>query len=284
MIPASCEYSRATSLAHALELLERNPEATLLAGGQSLIPMMKLRLAMPEHLVDIGGLRELSYVVDAGDHIAIGALTRHFQLAENPVLVETVPLLAEAVRHVGDPQVRHWGTIGGSLCHADPGADLGAAALALGAELVVQGRNGRRVVEADRWFVGYWTTAIEPAEMLVEIRVPKPRPGAGWAFVKLTRRAIDWATVGVAVHGARGEQRVALMCMENRPLRAAQVEAELAGGAPPAEAALRASEDTQPRDDALASATYRRKVVVVLTRRALVEAERRGAVARAALG
>jgi carbon-monoxide dehydrogenase medium subunit len=275
MIPASCAYSRATSVAHAVELLERDPEAKLLAGGQSLVPMMKLRLAMPEHLVDIGGLRELSYIVDAGEHVAIGALTRHFEIAGSALVRDTVPLLAEAVRHVGDPQVRHWGTIGGSLCHADPGADLAAVALALDAELVVQGPGGHRSIEADSWFLGYWTTAIEPTELLVEIRIPKSRRDAEWGFVKLTRRAIDWATLGVAVHGAPGQQRVALMCMGNRPLRAMRVEAELARGASIAEAAVWASEHTQPHDDGLASAEYRREVAAVLTRRALSQAEQR---------
>ena len=275
MIPAPCRYARATSVEHALELFERHPEAKLLAGGHSLVPLMKLRLASPEALIDIGTLRELSYVREEQGYIAIGALTRHSELATSDVLARAAPLLANAAAHVGDPQVRRWGTIGGSLCHADPAADLGAAALAHDAMLVATSRDGDRTIPIDAWFQGFWANALNPQEVLREIRVPAVEPGVGWAFVKFTRRAIDWATVGVAVLGTGTQSRVALMNMGDRPLRANAVEAALAHGLSLETAAQSAADGTSPVSDVIASGAYRGKLAIVLTKRALIEADTR---------
>lgn len=275
MIPSACAYDRATSLEHALELLERHPGAKVLAGGQSLVPLMKLRFASPERLVDIGAVRELSYVRKDDGHIAIGALTRHAELASNDVIAGAAPLFGEAAGQVGDPQVRRWGTIGGSLCHADPAADLGAVALAHDALLVAAGPSGERTIPIQDWFRGIWMTALGPQEILREIRLQPVEPRAGWAFVKFTRRAIDWATVGVAVVGHDELARVALMNMGDRPLRATAVEASLARGASYETASRAASDGTAPPSDVFASGAYRARLATVLTRRALCEATRR---------
>lgn len=276
MIPAPCRYARATSVGHALELLERHPEAKLLAGGHSLVPLMKLRLASPEVLIHIGPVRELSYVREHEGYIAIGALTCHAELATNDVLARTAPLLANAAGHIGDPQVRQWGTIGGSLCHADPAADLGAAAIAHGATLVATSRDGDRTIPIEQWFRGFWANALGPQEILREIRVPAVEPSVGWAFVKFTRRAIDWATVGVAVLDTRTRPRVALMNMGNRPLRAEAVEAALVRGSSYETAAQSVTDGTNPPSDVIASSAYRAKLAIVLTKRALIEAAARG--------
>ncbi len=275
MIPARCGYDRAESLEHALELLERHPDSKLLAGGQSLVPLMKLRLATPPRLIDIGAVRELSYVREEGDEIVIGALTRHAELVRNDLIARTVPLIGNAAAQVGDPQIRRWGTFGGSLCHADPAADLGAAALVYDATLVVAGPHGKRRISIREWFSGLWMTALDPHEVLCEIRLGPARPDAGWAFVKFTRRAIDWATVGVAVLHVDGGPRVALMGMGDRPLRAEAVEAALENGAAYDTAAVAVDDGTSPQSDAIATAAYRRKLARVLTERALHEAASR---------
>src|SRR5205814_2152370 len=185
----------------------------------------KLRLAVPAVLVDVGRLHELSYVRDAGDHVAIGALTRHRDLETSELLAAQVPILAHVAGQVGDPQVRHRGTIGGSLAHADPAADLPAVMLALDATLVARGPSGSREIAAADFFRGLYETALEPGELLTEIRVPKPA-AAGWSFQKFTKRAIDWAIVGVAVQG----DAVGLVNMGQVPVRAAAVEQALAAG------------------------------------------------------
>lgn len=277
MIPAACGYARATSVEHALELLQDEPDAKLLAGGHSLVPLLKLRLATPRLLVDVGGIQELSYIRDEGEYIAIGALTRHYQLAGSALLRTAAPLVAEAAAHVGDPQVRHWGTVGGSLAHADPAADLAAAALAHDARLVVDGALGRRTLSIHDWFLGLLTTALEADEMLVEVQIPKLEPSIGWSFIKFTRRAIDWATVGVAVLDGPGVHRIALMSMGDRPLRAALAEDELARGLSIDEAAAVVGEGTRPASDVRASADYRLRLAPVLTKRALLEAADRRA-------
>ena len=197
MIPASFDYDVAESVDHALELLG-NGDAKLLAGGHSLIPALKLRIARPERLVDIGRLDELAYVRDAGAEIAIGALTCHTAVASAPLLQEHCPIVSYTAARIGDPQVRHRGTIGGSLAHGDPASDLPAVMLAVGAELVIRGEEGERTVPASEFFTGVFETAVGPAEMLTEIRVPKLGDSAGWAYLKAQRRAQDWATVGVA--------------------------------------------------------------------------------------
>ena len=205
MIPAKFDYVRAGSAEEAISLIgEHGEEAKFLAGGHSLLPLMKLRLAQPSVLVDIGRVSDLSYINDDGDHIAIGALTRHMDIETSDLLAEHAPLLAHATSHVGDPQVRHRGTIGGSIAHADPASDLPATTLALGATYVAQGPNGRREIPASEFYEGFLTSTLAPDELLVEIRIPKMQ-GAGWGFQKFNRRAQDWAIVGVAAWRRNGD-------------------------------------------------------------------------------
>jgi carbon-monoxide dehydrogenase medium subunit len=268
MIPAKFDYEVAQSVDHAIELLGSRDEARLLAGGHSLLPLMKLRFARPELLVDIGRLSELRYVREDGDRIAIGAITRHHDLATDELLAESSPLLAHAAAGIGDPQVRHRGTIGGSVAHGDPAADLGAVLVALEAELVARGPDGERTIAAGEFFQGYLETALGPREVLTEIRVPR-LSGAGWAYVKFHRRSQDWATVGVAAVRANGSARLALVNMGATPVRARGVEDALASGSDPETAAERAHEGTTPPSDTWASAEYRRHLARVLTRRAL---------------
>jgi carbon-monoxide dehydrogenase medium subunit len=276
MIPAAFEYVRAESADHAVALLgEHGDEAKLLAGGHSLLPMMKLRLAVPGVLVDLGRVADLSYVRDAGDHIAIGALTTHHDVEHSGLLATEVPLLAHAASQVGDPQVRHRGTIGGSLAHSDPASDLPAVLLALDATLVATGPSGSRTISIGEFFTGYFESALGEDEVLTEIQVPKVA-GLGWSFQKFNRRAQDWAIVGVAaVHGA-GRSGVGLVNMGSTPLRAGAVESALAGGATVADAAAVADEGTEPTADLNASEEYRRHLARVLVRRALEECATRG--------
>ncbi len=271
MIPATFAYRRAGSVEEALKLAADNGEdAKFLAGGHSLLPLMKLRLSLPEVLIDIGRLRDLSFIRDEGDHIAIGALTRHHDLEHSAFLAAELPLLAHAAGCVGDPQVRHRGTIGGSLAHSDPASDLPAVILALDAVLVARGPSGSREIPASEFFGGLFETALEPGELLTEIRVPRP-PERGWSFQKFTKRAIDWAIVGVAVQG----NRVALVNMGLTPLRATAVEQALAGGAAPRDAAAHAAEGTHPAADITAGTAYREHLARVLVGRALEEASSR---------
>jgi carbon-monoxide dehydrogenase medium subunit len=271
VIPANFDYLRVDSVEGAVSALtEHGEEAKLLAGGHSLLPLMKLRLATPSVLVDIGRIDGLSYIRADGEGVRIGALSRHHDLNHSSVLAEHAPLLAYVAGKIGDPQVRHRGTIGGSIAHADPASDLPAALLALGGEVVVSGPRGERVIPATELFRGFLDTAIEEDEVLTEIRVPKTRPGH--SYQKFVRRAQDWAMVGVAV-GRVGERTgVALVNMGPTPLRATAVEEALAGGASAAEAAERADEGTDPTGDANASPDYRRHLARVLTRRGLEEA------------
>ncbi len=273
MIPVAFDYERAGSADEALALLaEHGDEAKLLAGGHSLLPVMKLRLAYPSVLVDIGRLSDLSYVRDAGDHLAIGALTRHRDLEINPLVQEHAPLLAHATGHVGDPQVRHRGTFGGSLAHADASGDHPSTLLALGGSVVARSADGgERVIEAGDLFAGFLESSLDPTEMLTEIRIPK-HTGAGWSFQKFNRRAQDWAIVGVSAQAVDGGARVALVSMHPTPIRATAVEQALAGGASAAEAADLAAEGLEPSSDLNASVEYRQHLARVLTRRALAEA------------
>lgn len=271
MIPAAFNYVRAGSADEAVALLgQHGDEAKLLAGGHSLIPIMKLRLATPTVVVDIGRIRDLSYIRDGGDHVAIGALTRHRDVETSDLLRAQVPMLAHVAGLVGDPQVRHRGTLGGSLAHGDPASDLPAAVLALGGTLVARGATGEREIAASEFFTGFLETALAEGEMLTEVRVPKV-PGAGWSYQKFNRRALDWAIVGVAaVHnGATG---VALVNMGPTPQRASAVEAAIARGASAVEAAEAAADGTEPPSDLNAGPEYRRHLARVLVRRALVEA------------
>ena len=265
MIPAPFSYHRASGVDEVLALLgEHGEEAKLLAGGQSLLPLMKLRLAAPEVLVDVAPINALRYVRLDGDEIVIGALTRHQDLHDDPVLGAHAPLLAHVAGSIGDLQIRHRGTIGGSLAHADSAADLPAAVLASDGVLVVRGPSGERRIPAAEFFLGPFTTPLEPDELLTEIRVPK-QTGLGWGFEKFTRRAIDWAIVGVAVVG----KSVALINMGGTPIRAAATESALASGAGPEEAGALAAEGASPVDEPHASSEYRRHLARVLTTRAL---------------
>lgn len=271
MIPAAFDYVRADSVDAALAALaEHGDEAKLLAGGHSLLPLMKLRLAAPSVLVDVGRLDDLRYINDAGDHIAIGALTRHRDLEISALLSSTAPLLAHAAGHVGDPQVRHRGTIGGSLAHADPASDLPAVVLAMGGTLVATGPNGAREIAASEFFTGFLESALEPDELLTEIRIPK-LDTQGWSFQKFNRRAQDWAIVGVATVRANGSTGVALVNMGSTPLLASAVVDAVRSGASAADAAALAAEGTEAQSDINASAEYREHLARVLVRRSLEE-------------
>jgi aerobic carbon-monoxide dehydrogenase medium subunit len=272
LIPAPFTYKRAWSVDEALDLAASGgEEAKFLAGGHSLLPLMKLRLAVPEILIDIGRLRELRYIRDDGSHIAVGALTSHDEIARSDLLARELPLLAHAAAQVGDPQVRHRGTIGGSLAHADPAADLPAVILALDATLVARGPSGSREIGAGVFFRDLFETALLPGELLTEIRIPRPQ-AAGWSFQKFTKRAIDWAIVGVAVQG----DSVALVNMGQTPLRASAVERALAAGDGPRDAAARAAEGTSAPEDLNGDRGYREHLARVLVARALQESRSRG--------
>jgi aerobic carbon-monoxide dehydrogenase medium subunit len=265
MIPAAFDYEVAESTAHALALLaEHGEEAKLLAGGHSLLPMMKVRLAQPAVLIDIARVSELSGIRVEGDEVVIGATTRHAEVAESPLLKAEVPILAYAAAQVGDPQIRHRGTIGGSLAHSDPSADLPMTLLALGGSVEITGPSGARVVGADDFFVGPFESALQPDELLTEVRVPRGG-GVSWGYQKFVRRANDWAIVGVAAW----DGRVALASMGGTPLRAHATEEALRSGASIDEAAALAAEGTSPGYDFHADSDYRAHLARVLTKRAL---------------
>ena len=277
MIPAAFDYEVAESVDHAIGLLGEREDAKLIAGGHSLVPAMKLRLARPANLIDIGRLDDLSYVTEEGDTIAIGALTRHKDVAGAALLHEHCPIVSVTAGQIGDPQVRHRGTIGGSLAHGDPASDLPTVILALHGELVARGPAGDRAIPATEFFTGVFQTALAPDELLVEIRVPK-LGSAGWSYTKMSRRAQDWATVAVAaVTRSNGAlpTTIALTNMGATPLRARASEDALAGGSSVEDAAALAAEGTEPSSDHAASAEFRRHLARVLTKRALDEAASR---------
>jgi carbon-monoxide dehydrogenase medium subunit len=266
VIPASFDYEVAESPAHALALLaEHGEDAKLLAGGHSLLPMMKIRLAQPAVLVDIARITELSGIRADGDEIAIGATTRHAELASSEVLKAEAPILAHAAAQVGDPQIRHRGTIGGSVAHADPAADLPMTLLALGASTEITGPAGTRRVGIDDFFVGPFESVVQPDEILTAIRVPRGA-GARWGYQKFVRRANDWAIVGVAAY----DGRIALASMGGTPLRAHAAEDALRSGASIADAAALAAVGTSPGSDFHADTDFREHLARVLTRRALL--------------
>ena len=266
MIPAAFDYHRASSVEDAIAALGRDEDAKLLAGGHSLVPALKLRIARPSVLVDVGRLDELRYVREDGDRIAIGALTRHGHLAADPVLERDCAVVARAAALVGDPQVRHRGTIGGSVAHADPASDLPAVLLALDAELVARGPDGERTLAASSFFSGPFQTELSPHEVLTEIRVPKVERAV---YLKHSRRAQDWATVGVAAAVVRGKTQVAFASMGPTPLRAHGVEDAVANGADAAAAAGRSGEGAEPPSDVMGSDGYRAHLAEVYVRRAL---------------
>jgi len=272
VIPAAFDYVRASSAEEAIgALAEHGDDAKLLAGGMSLLPLMKLRLATPAVLVDVGRVADLSYVRDAGDHVAIGALTRHRDLETSDVLAAQCGVLRGVAAEVGDNQVRHRGTLGGSVAHGDPASDLPAVLLALDATVVATGPSGAREIPAGDLFRGFLETALAPDELLTEIRVPKTGPD-GWSYQKFNRRAQDWAIVGALAARVDGSTRVALVNMGSTPLRARGTEDALAQGATVEDAAARAADDTEPTADLNATSEYREHLARVLTRRALVGA------------
>lgn len=283
-VPAPFEYERATSVEHALSLLETlGPEARLIAGGHSLLPMMKLRLATPEHLIDINDLTDLAYIREEGDEVRIGALTRHRDVLASPLLAERFPIFAEAERNIADPVVRNRGTVGGSLCQADPAEDLPSICTALGARLVIRGSGGDRIVAMDDFERGPYETAVGDAEMLVEVRVPI-RQGAGSAYEKVERRAGDWAiaAVGAAVwmNGTTiADAGVAFSALGPTTMRAPRAEEALRGQSPSEEtfasAAGLAAEECSPSADQRGPVDYKRHLARELTQRALRRAAAR---------
>lgn len=275
MIPSTFDYEVAESTEQALSLLASREDAKILAGGHSLIPLLKLRFARPSLLVDIGRIDGLSYVRDAGEWLAIGAMTRHKAVRDNPLVQEHCPIVSRTAGLIGDPQVRHRGTIGGSLAHGDPASDLPAVVLALGAELVIAGPNGERTVPASDFFRGVFETAVGEGELLTEIRVPKLGSWAGWSYLKFTRRALDWATVGVAAivrrdNGSVAEARIALTNMGATPLRATAAEQALVAGE--VDPASHMADGADPPSDVSASAEFRSHLARVIGNRAIEEA------------
>lgn len=283
MNPAPFEYHRATSLAEAQSLLgQYGDDAKLLAGGHSLLPAMKLRLAQPAHLIDISKIADLRYVTHDGDFLQVGALTTHHDLESNPTVREHCPLLADVAAKVGDRQVRNRGTIGGALAHADPAADYPAAILALEATIVAQGPNGSREIAADGFFVDLLTTSLEPNEIVTEIRIPAASSDTGSAYEKLANQASGYATVGVAAvitrnpDGTCRTARVGITGAAAVAIRARAVEEALEGKpldeATITSAASFASPVLDALDDVHASSAYRTRVTVGLTKRALLRA------------
>ncbi|HYE90976.1 MAG TPA: FAD binding domain-containing protein [Terriglobales bacterium] len=278
MKPAPFAYERARTVDDAVAALARDPDAKVLAGGQSLVPMMNMRLARPSRLVDINGIAELAGVAtQAGGGLVLGALVRHTELATSSLVRARAPLLAAAAAHVGHRAIRNRGTLGGSVAHADPAAELPAALLALDATFVVAGPSGRRRFAADAFFVGLLATELAHDELLVAVEIPPAPPG--WGFAELARRAGDFAIAGVAgVLDADGRARLAAFGVDDRPIRLRAAESALAAGVDAAAAA--AATDCHPADDVHASSAYRRHLVTVLTETVIHDARGRVAAAQ----
>jgi len=285
MISAQFDYVRAKTLDEAVSLLAQHEDAKILAGGHSLIPAMKLRLAMPQMLIDIGRIKDLSYIVEANDQIRIGAMTTHYQIESSDLLKKICPLLPECAASIGDVQVRNKGTIGGSVAHSDPAGDWPAAVIAMNAELVVAGKNGERTIKADDFFVDLLTTALEPGEILREIRIGKPHGRTGQAYLKMHHPASGFAVVGVAANlllggdGGCEQASVGITGVSSKAYRAAAVESSLTGGPLDvktiAGASSHATEGIDVNGDLFASEDYRRHLAQVFTRRALSAASER---------
>jgi carbon-monoxide dehydrogenase medium subunit len=282
MIPATFEYVRAHTVEEAIRLLQQyGDRAKLLAGGHSLLPLMKLRLSQPEVLIDLGRVQELKGIREEGDYLVIGAMTTHDEIGRSPLVQQHCPLLAEAASQIGDLQVRNMGTIGGSLAHADPAADYPAAVLALEAEIICQGPDGVRTVRATDWFIDLLTTALRPGEVLTQVRVPVRKPGQGHAYVKMPHPASGYSLIGVAclvtMDGSTCQQaRLAVTGVGPKAVRLGNVEQALVGKAldeaTVAEAAKRAAEGLEATDDLYASAEYKRHLATVYTKRAILKA------------
>ena len=285
MISTQFDYVRAQTLDEALTLLAQNEEAKILAGGHSLIPAMKLRLATPPLLIDIGRIQDLSYIREKGDQIRIGAMTTHYQIESSDLLKKICPLLPECAGHIGDVQVRNKGTIGGSVAHSDPAGDWPAAVIALNAELVVASKIGERTIKADDFFVDLMTTALAPGEILRELRIHKSSDRTGQAYVKMHHPASGFAVVGVAANLTLDEKGVCLKAsigitgVSAKAYRATAVEAALIGtridDKTTASAAAHATDDVDINGDLFASEDYRRHLAVVFTKRALAAARER---------
>lgn len=284
MKPPAFEYRRPAGVDEALALLARHPGAKPLAGGQSLIPAMNFRLAAPEMLIDLNGIEELSGVTRLdGGGIRLGAMTRHHVIETHALVRELAPLLAETMPFIAHPQIRNRGTLGGSLAHADPAAELPAVMVALRATVVLRGRGEERRVPAEQFFTGLFATALAPGELLVAVELPPMPARSGWAFLEMARRHGDYALVGVAVllaldgAGTCADARIALLSVGEGPVLATHAVARLVGRAPDddtiqAASALAGGEDIDPPSDIHASAAYRRQLARVLTRRALERA------------
>lgn len=285
MYPSAFAYYRPSSVSEAIQLLTQNPDAKLLAGGHSLIPAMKLRLSAPSALIDITRISELSGIRDAGDRIIIGATTTYDEVMRSDVVQRTLPILPEAIDVIGDLQVRNLGTIGGSLAHADPAADLPAVVLALGAELKAVGPNGERTIPADQFFVDLFTTALQPDEVLTEIAIPKPAPRTGMAYEKFANPASGYAVVGAAAVVTLGDDgrisaaRVGVTGAGPYAVRRTEVEQALVGQEPTTEvikqASQRASEGMTFNSDVFASEEYRAHLTRVFVGRAVAKAVQR---------
>jgi aerobic carbon-monoxide dehydrogenase medium subunit len=282
MLPARFDYLAPSSLEETLGILaERGEDAKVLAGGQSLIPLMKLRLARPALLVDLAGVPGLSGIEEDGSGLRIGAMTRNAALVDSEVLRERYPAMATAAPLISDPIIRNLGTIGGSLAHADPAGDWGSVMLALGAEVVARSAGGERTVPVAELFTGTFETVLEPTELITEVRVPRPSGAAGGTYLKLERKVGDYATVAAAVqlemaNGGIGRAGIALTAVGATNLRASAAEEALAGAAPSDEAfdeaARLAAEIADPYDDVRGSAQYKREVARVFVRRGLAQA------------
>ena len=285
MISTQFDYVRARTLDEALTLLSQHDDAKILAGGHSLIPAMKLRLAMPSLLIDIGRIADLSYVREEGNQILIGAMTSHYQIESSELLKQVCPLLPECAGHIGDVQVRNKGTIGGSLAHSDPAGDWPAAVIALNAEIVVTGKSGDRTISVNDFFVDLMTTAIEPGEILREIRINKASGPTGQAYVKMHHPASGFAVVGVAANltldetGACQTASLGITGVSSKAYRATAVESALTGKViddqSTAAAAARATDGVDINGDLFASEDYRRHLAQVYTRRAIATASSR---------
>jgi len=272
MIPTAFDYVAPTSLEDALSALaEAGDDAKVLGGGQSLLPVLRLRLNAPEKIVDLSRIDSLRGISDDGDTIVIGAMTTHDEVARSELVREHAAVLAEAASTVADPQIRHRGTLGGALVHADPAGDLGAPVLALDAELVVAGAGGERRIPAGEFFQDLFETAVGEGELLTAIRIPK-HTGWGGAYEKFVRVSHQWSIVAVAAVTRDGEAKVALTNMGSTPLRASAVESAIADGASVKDAAAKAAEGTNPPSDLNGDSDYRAHLATVLTRRALARA------------
>ena len=282
VFPRSFSYVSASSLGEAIELLEKyGDEAKILAGGHSLVPLMKLRLASPQYIIDISGIKDGDYIREADGALSIGALTTHHSIETSDQIKEKCGIMAEAASQIGDPQIRNAGTIGGALAHADPSGDWGAVILALNGEFKVRGPTGERIIGVDQFFSGMFETALKPNEILTEIRVPiPPQPKAG-AYKKLERKIGDFATVGVAVQlnvagNTISDADIGLTAVGSTPVRAVAAEDQLKGKAADEtviEAAGKAaSEVSEPTADLRGSVEYKKAMVLEFTKRAITQA------------